>query len=205
LAAPAFSGGKRATSHAGLFCRWRDFKKVRFGSTRPNLPIASLMTLHIRDFRQSDTTGLPGLSGADLVIGPSPFAQTRILCGLQDVTASGAIWYIFEGGTGVVHADAVNKTSGWPSAVQELASEALLWLSFCGAALIEMRALPADAGLLSALSGIGFSTDDAHRAEPRSVDIIFDRHGRSALNLEVLTSALTTRRTEIEATNKTLL
>ena len=130
------------------------------------------MALHIRDFRQNDAAGLSGLCVTARVIGalPEQDAKARILCGLREDSLTAAIWLTLEGDTGTIPAIITARTATWQSDAAELIAEASLWFTSRGAARIELRAIPEDADLQSALLEMNFRADECsgtfHRLVP---------------------------------------
>lgn len=120
------------------------------------------MTLHIRDFRQSDTAALSRLSPAALQLGDPPAlsSDARVLAGLREDRLAAAIWFKLEGETGIISTIVVARTALWQSDVQELIAEASLWLASRGVTRIEMKIVPDDNALLAALRDMHFKADE---------------------------------------------
>lgn len=120
------------------------------------------MTLHIRDFRQSDAAGLTRLAKTAYGLGavPGPGGGCRILTGVRGDELAGAVWLSLEQGNGVIDAVLVAPKDGWQSDVQELIAEANLWFSSRGAARIEVKGVPEDKQLLARLFEMHFKPDD---------------------------------------------
>lgn len=119
------------------------------------------MALHIRDFRQSDSTQLSRLCGAGRFIGavPAQDTETRILAGLREECLTAAIWISLEDGNGTIPAIVATQTETWTADVRELLAEASLWLTSGGAARIDLIAIPEDRDLLAALLEMDFEAD----------------------------------------------
>lgn len=120
------------------------------------------MALHIRDFRQSDTAELSRLCETEQLIGalPRDGDGARILSGVREDRLAAAIWFQFEGQTGIIDAIALANSDLRQSDVQELIAEASLWLASRGAVRIELRAIPEDSALLAGLRDMHFKADE---------------------------------------------
>jgi len=121
------------------------------------------MALHIRDFRQSDAAGLSRLSERARRIGALPpyDAEHRILVGLRGDRLVGAVWLNLEAKTGIVPAIVVTPPACWQSDMQELISEACLWLTSRGAACLELASIPQDKDLLARLLDMHFKAEES--------------------------------------------
>lgn len=123
---------------------------------------ACIMALHIRDFRQSDTAELSRLCETGRFIGapPQDGDAARILSGLREDRLAAAIWFKLDGQTGIIDAIALASSDLWQSDVQELISEASLWLTSRGAVRIELKAIPEDRAMLAHLRDMRFIADE---------------------------------------------
>jgi hypothetical protein len=131
------------------------------------------MALHIRDFRQSDAAGLSRLSERARRIGvlPSHDTKHRILAGLRGDRLAGAVWLNLERKTGIIPAIVVTASPCWQSDMQELISEACLWLTSRGAASLELTSIPHDKDLLAGLLDMHFKAEESTGVMRRMVPV----------------------------------